>query len=181
MLCAGLLARSGRVAIVLAASICAAQAPGVYAAVERARADYAARGFAEYFDAPLVFPIKSLFREAGLPSDRRVVVLRPDAAMQPGAAMGRQGAVLDFVDEAPCRCSAEAPAVLALAMPDTGYWANGAAPKPGMIPGPERVAAWRAKRAALPACEASLRATCARVLTRSVGDQPVAVLGVAAR
>ncbi|MCM0021118.1 MAG: hypothetical protein NBV67_14065, partial [Tagaea sp.] len=178
LLAAGLLARGGRR---VALAMCLAQAPGVAAAVERARADFAARGFVEYYDAPFVFPIKSLLREAGLDPAARVAVLRPDAALQPGAAMGRQGAVLDFVDAVPCACAAERPVVLALAPPETGFWAHGATPPAGTGPEQARLARWRDARATLPACRAALEASCARVLTRAVDGKLVAVLGMGPR
>lgn len=177
-LAAGLLARDGRI---LALVVCVAQFPGVLAAVERARGDFAARSFAEYYDAPFVFPVKSLLREARLDPAARVSVLRPDPALQPGAAMGRQGAALEFVDEAPCACTTARPNLLALAPPETGFWALGAAPPAGTGPEKSRIERWHAARDALPACRAALETSCARVLTRAVDGRLVAVLGVGER
>ncbi|MFN8757803.1 MAG: hypothetical protein ACK5XA_03255 [Tagaea sp.] len=177
-LCAGLFACRDRRAAGFAVALCLVQAPGIAAAVERARADWAARSFSEYFDAPFVFPINSLFREAGLDPSVPVTTLRHDAVVLAGAAMGRQGAILDFVDEGPCACTQDRPNFMVLAPPATGYWAGGAVPAPGRLPEPERVARWQAHRAALPACAASLNATCGRVLTRAVDGVPVAILGV---
>ncbi|MFM7347154.1 MAG: hypothetical protein ACKO1J_17505 [Tagaea sp.] len=174
---AGLFALEGRARSLAALALCVAQAPGAAAAVERARADFAARGFVNYYDAPFVFPIKALVREAGFAPGTVVTVVRPDAAIQAGAAMGRQGAILDFVDEAPCACTAERPAFMALAPPATGFWAGGAMPPPGTGPELQRIARWRAAHEALPACREALEASCARVLTRSVGGLPVAALG----
>jgi hypothetical protein len=178
LLAAGLLARGGRI---LALAMCLVQAPGIAAAIERARADSAARSFVEYYDAPFVFPVKALLREAGLDPATRVSVLRPDPAFQPGAAMGRLGAVLDFVDDAPCACAIERPSVLILAPPETGFWAGGAAPPAGTGPETARIARWRAARDAMPACRVSLETSCARVLVQALDGKPVAILGTGVR
>lgn len=178
---AGLFARRGVSAAVLAAALCAAQLPGVFAAVERAGADWLARSFVESFDAPFVFPIKSLMAESGLSADAPVTAIRPDPLIQAGAATGRQGAVVQFVDASPCVCEVGEPAILALAPPLTGFWAHGASPPDRAAPELSRRARWRAARDAMPACRDSLAASCERVLTREIDGRLVAVLGYSPR
>lgn len=120
-------------------------------------------------------------REAGLNAGTRVTVLQPDPVFQPGLAMGRQGTSLEFIDTAPCVCAPERPVILALALPETGFWAKGATPPAGTGPEAARIARWRVTRKNLPACRAALEASCAAVLTRAVDGRLVAVLGVSQR
>lgn len=166
----------------LAAALAAAQAPGVAVDFARALGPPGARSFAEYYDAPFVFPIKSATREMG-PLAGPVLVLRPDAAVEAGATMGAQGAALVFADGGTCACSAERPALMALAPRASGYAAAdlfGSTPLDRFFgPSPERIERWRAARASMPSCLAQLRATCERVVVRTEADQLLLVFGAA--
>lgn len=164
------------------ATILAVQLPSLYAATARAWGPVEARSFAEYYDAPFVFPIKSAIAEAGLPPNSTIAVLRPDAAFVPGAAMGRQGAVLDFTDDGDCGCSLSRATVMMLAPAATGYAAadlTGDSPiKRGFGPEVERIERWRAARAAMPACRAALRQSCSRIIERELDGRPTLMLGI---
>ena len=166
----------------LAAALATVQAPGVAVDFARALGPPGARSFAEYYDAPFVFPIKSATSEMGALGGP-VLVLRPDDAVEAGATMGAQGAALVFADGGTCKCSAERPAVMALAPRASGYAAadlSGSAPVERFFgPLPERIVRWRAARAAMPMCLAEMRATCARVVVRTEADQILLVFGAA--
>jgi len=164
------------------AAILIVQTFALGAVATRALGPAEARGFAEYYDAPFVFPIKAAITQAGPIPDSRIVVLRPDAVLVPGAAMGRQGAALDFVDDGDCACSSTRPAVMALAPAAAGYAVDDlsdAAPAPRAF-GPEiaRIERWRAARDAMPACREAMARACARVIERRYDDRATLLLGI---
>ncbi len=180
LLAAGIFANGvSRFALV---AILVVQTPSLYAAAARALGPVEARSFVEYYDAPFVFPIKSAIAESGLPPDSRIAVLRPDAAFVPGAAMGRQGAVLEFTDDGDCGCSPSRPAVMMLAPAATGYAAAdlaGDSPIPrGFGPEIARIERWRAARASMPACQAAIRQSCSRIIEREFDGRPTLALGI---
>lgn len=180
LLAAGLFANGGsRIAL---AAVLAVQTPSLYAAAMRAWGPAEARGFVEYYDAPFVFPIKSAIAEAGLPPESRIAVLRPDAVFVPGAAMGRQGAVLDFTDDGDCGCSPARAAVMMLAPAATGYaaadLADDAPIKRGFGPEVERIERWRAAHATMPACRAAMQQSCSRVIEREFDGRSTLMLGI---
>jgi hypothetical protein len=178
---------AGRTAWAVAAAVAGLQAPGVWAMVERTTGDASARSFAEYYDSPIVFPIRALLDSAlrenpalrGASADVSV----PDLVVEAGASTGRYPMTLRFRHIVPpeCGCSTALPNRIALFVRPVGYNADWkrAAGEPPLSFGPpaERLADWRAAAAAAPACEMQMRRTCRQVVVREEGGRIVGLLG----
>jgi hypothetical protein len=171
-----------RAALALGVAFAIGQAPSAVSAVARAAGPSSGLTFVEHYEAPLLFPIRSLILEARargtLPQDGLVVANRPDAAV---AGTLRLNLAFLPLGELACECRPDRPYVLALFVRYVNLnapYADGP-PPPGTIAAwPfERDRLWRAQRAACPACVAQLRETCASVIERVEGGDVVGVLG----
>ncbi len=166
---------AGAVALVL-------QAPSAVSAIARAAGPITALNFIENYDAAIFFPMKPLLAEAHkrgwLAPNAVALANAPDPAMRtiPGIPV-----VYSPPGQLICECSKEHPAVMGLFVRYANLDARfaGAVP-PGTAFGPpgDRERLWRAGLAQRPMCLAELRRTCAHVLERAEGGEPVAVLGL---
>jgi hypothetical protein len=172
-----------RTALIVGLLLLTLQVPGAVLAVSRSAA-LTPRSFTEFYDTPMVFPLKSLVSEARakgwLPSDVtiRANMLHEGVRVVPGIpiAFGSLG-------ELYCECSKEHPATLALFVRYVNYSAPFAEHPPGkdeVLPPlyRNRDLMWREHRANRPMCIAKLRATCGHVLERVEGGEMTAVLGL---
>jgi hypothetical protein len=170
-----------RFALLTGLAILALAAPGALVAVERSAGPASERNFVEHYDSPLVFPLRSLTREAQaggyLPAGATFLASQPDEAVRPVPGLP---VVFGPTGELYCECSAEHPRVLNLFVRYVNKNAGFAAHAPSGIfgPPPESDRIWRAAREARPHCLARLRASCSRVIERIEGGELVAVLGV---
>lgn len=152
------------------------QVPSVYTALARAAGPSTERNFVEHDDAPIVFPMRSVIREAtgrGLLAPHEPVqaslvdsTLRP----LPGESInyGPLGTLY-------CECSGEHRNVLALFVRFNNFASSFAGhPAEG-----ERVAGWQKANAQRPACLVRLKQTCGHVIERIEDGETVAALGTA--
>lgn len=172
-----------RIALAIGGIILFLQAPSAYVAIARSAGPASDRNFVEHYDAPLVFPIKSLIREAKkdgiVPPRATFLANRPDFTVQPVPGID---VMFGPLGELICECRAEQPNVLAIfvryANMNSEYGEH--APSPGQpftLP-LDRDRIWRENRTARPACLMRLRQTCGRVLERVEGGEVVGALGV---
>ncbi len=158
----------------------ALMAPSAWQAVMLAMAEPTGRNFYEQYDAPLVFPIKSIVREAEakgyIASRAPIQASRPDAMVR-----SFPGETVMFGDfgELFCECTAQHPRVLNLFIRYPNH--NGAFGDMAYEDQPAtretRVGMWNLNRQQRPACLVRLRQSCAHVLERYEGGELVAVLG----
>jgi hypothetical protein len=172
-----------RIALLVGIGLLMLQVPSAYLAVARSAGPASDRNFVEFFEAPLVFPIKSLIAEA----EHKGILLRgaPIVANQPDDAIRAvPGVNVTFgpLGELRCECNEQNPRVMALFI----RYTNMATPFINRVPGKDELFAppydrdriWRAQRAARPMCIAKLQQTCRHVLLRDEGGETVAALGV---
>lgn len=186
-LAAGLLATAyalgDRAAAALGVALLLLQAPSAYTAVARSAGPASARNFAEHYDAPLVFPLKSLRAEAarryGLPPNAPLWSSRPDDAVK-----SLPGVNIEFapLGEPVCACSAEHPNVMALFVRYANLNARFAETPPAagdpFAPPLPNDRLWRRARAERPLCMQKIKETCRQVIERTEGGETVAVLGL---
>lgn len=155
-------------------------APSAYTAVARSAGPASARNFAEHYDAPLVFPLKSIVAQAerdyGLPRNATIWASRPDDAVKPLPRL-----TIDYgpTGELICECTAERPRVLSLFVRYANLNARfaDAPPTNGFAPHRANDSIWRKSRAERPLCIQKIKATCRQVIERNEGGETVAVLG----
>jgi hypothetical protein len=172
-----------RSALLVGLGLLMLQVPSAYLAVARSAGPASDRNFVEFFEAPLVFPIKSLIAEAEykgvLPHGASIVANQPDDAVRPVPGVN---VTFGPLGELRCECSEQYPRVMALFI----RYTNMATPFIGHVPAEgelfapphDRDRIWRAQRAARPMCIAKLQQTCLHVLLRDEGGETVAALGV---
>lgn len=169
-------------ALIASAVALALQAPSAVNAIAKAAGPITGLNFMENYDAAIFFPMKSLLAEAhrkGLLAPHAVVLANaPDPTMRaiPGIPVtyGPPGELF-------CGCNKAHPAVMGLFVRYTNLnapFARGVPPGAKFGPPPEREQLWRTGRKQRPMCLAELRRTCAHVLERVEGGEPVAVLGL---
>ena len=183
-LAAGLLAAAGAVAPRWAAALGIAalllQTSSAAVAIARAAGPIAGLNFVENYDAPLFFPMKSLIAEARakglIATDATIYANAPDTSLRaiPGIPV-----TYAPVGEPVCECTPQHPAVMLLSIRYANLAAGFSRPDgPASFgPPPDRSPLWRAAADARPACLTRLRSSCAHVLERVEGGEPVAVLG----
>jgi hypothetical protein len=169
-------------ALVVGVAMLALQAPSAWTAVTRSAGPGTERNFVEHYDAPLVFPLKSLLTEA-----RRTGMLKPNEivlANQPDDAVRTvPGINIEFgrLGELHCQCDDERRNVMVLFIRYTNLnasFADSAQQRTrffGLTP--DRENGWRANRAARPACLAQLRRTCKNIIERTEGGEVVGAIG----
>jgi hypothetical protein len=172
---------TARQALLVGILILGLQAHSAFTAVTRSAGLGMDRNFVEFFDSPLVFPIRYLLREARAANYivHRATVLanQPDDTVRviPGidVSFGQLG-------ELYCTCTGEHPNVMALFV----QYNNLAAPFADRSPtgeeiGPfrDRDRLWRKNRAQRPACLAEMKRTCAHVIERNEHGEIVGALG----
>jgi len=173
---------SARSALVVGVVMLALQAPSALTAVTRSAGPGTERNFIEHYEAPLVFPLKSLVTEA-----RRAGMLKPNEiilANQPDDTVRTiPGINIEFgrLGELKCQCDDERRNVMVLFIRYTNLNASFAdsAQQRAHFFGltPDRESVWRANRAARPACLAELRRTCKNFIERIEGGEVVGAIG----
>ena len=158
----------------------ALQLSGAVFAVERSSGPSSQRNFVENYNAPLVFPLKSLVTEA-----RQKGMLAPNAEVLAnqivwGTVPGVEVTFGPF-GELYCECTSEHPNVLPLFVRYTNLNA-GALQRDrdqasSFAPYPVLDELWRNQLEARPMCLAKLRKSCAHVLERVEAGETVAALG----
>ncbi len=155
--------------------VLALQAPGAYVTLSRAAGPATDRNFVEHFDAPLVFPTRSIIGEAErsgfLPRNAPVLANLADATIRP---LPGERLTYGQVGELICECKSEHPYVLATFIRFTNQGTRHIQARPDLG---ERLAVWQGNRADRPACLARMRQTCAHVLQREEGGELVAIFG----
>jgi hypothetical protein len=161
------------------------QAPSAYTGVARSAQGSSDRNFVEFYNRPIVFPIKSLLQEATrkglLARGATIYANRPDITVKtvPG--------IIDNVEFGPigelqCECTAAHPNIMALFVRYTNMNKRYAdVPPPASLaygPGLEFDNVWRANRAERNACMVRMQQTCRHFLSRSEGGEVVGALGV---
>ena len=171
--------------IVVVTGILLVQFPSAYIGAARSAQGSTDRNFTEFYDRPIVFPIKFLLAEARrkgiLPRDATVYVNRPDITVKtiPGVSDNMKFGPLG---ELYCKCTAEHPNIMALFV----RYANmnlKYADAPPLVPGAYGPSEaydrfWRSNRAERGMCLAQMQKTCRNFLSRSEGDEVVGALGV---
>lgn len=172
-----------RVALVTGLAIALLQAPGAYVGVARSAGPASDRNFAEHYDAPLVFPLKSIVAEAGrrygLPKNAPVWSNEPDPTVKP-----LPGLSIDFARPSvlPCGCTNEHANVLALFVRYANLNARFAdtppSPDDPFVPRHAADHLWRQDKADRAVCLQQMRQSCAHVIVREEAGEIVAVLGL---
>lgn len=172
---------SNRVVLIVSFIMVIAQAHSAYVAVARSAGPGSERNFVEHYEAPLVFPMRSLLNQAyqagHLSKGAPVIANQPDYTVRPvpGINVG-----FGPLDEMYCSCSDAHPNVMALFVRYTNLNAKFSARPPQITeygPPPDRDAIWRKNRQEGPACIAQMRQSCAHVITRGEGDEITGALG----
>lgn len=163
------------IATAVGVAVLALNLPGTWAAIERSNGPGSDRNFVEQYDAPLVFPIKTLLAEANrknlLAANADVIANLPDESVRPIPGVDVRFGPLGQMF---CACSAEHPNVLAVFV----RYANLKRDAQSAAPVGGREALWQQQRQERPGCLAELHRSCAHVLTHSEGDEVVGALGV---
>ncbi len=143
--------------------------PGAVAAVERSAGPGTNRNFVEQYDAPLIFPIKTLLAEAQR-RDLHVAHTSFVANLPDESVRSIPGVNVSFgpLGQMFCACTAEHPAVLALFVRYTNLTSDPLHVKPQIA---KREILWQEQRHERRACLAALRLSCAHVLTRAEGGE----------
>ena len=170
------LARAARPRWVLAMTIAIMllQAPSAYTVLARSAGPVTDRNFVEYYDSPLVFPIKSLTAEA-----RRAHALSAGAPIYANSidntlrSLPGSGIIYGPVGELYCKCGPDHPNVLALFIRFTNMSASLATREPT----DSRYAIWLETDRQRQVCSPQLQQTCGHVFTRIEGGELVAALG----
>jgi len=169
-------------ALVVGVAALALQAPSAWTAVTRSAGPGTERNFVEHYEAPLVFPLKSLLTEA-----RQTGMLKPNEiilANQPDDAVRAVPGInieFDRLGDLHCQCDDERRNVMVLFIRYTNLnasFADSAQQRTrffGLTP--DRENGWRANRAARPACLAQLRRTCKNIIERTEGGEVVGAIG----
>ena len=164
-----------RWALALAGLVLLLQAPSAYSALALAAGAPSDRNFVEWFDSPLVFPLKSLTADA-----RRAGVLTRGAPVMANLVDGTlrplPGSSIAYGDlgKMYCGCEAEHPNVMALFVRFTNMSRGLATEKQ---PADSRYGVWQATDAQRQACLATLKQSCGHVFTRVEGGELVGALG----
>ena len=169
---------------VAAVVVLALQAPSAWTAITLAAGPDTDRNFIEQYDAPLVFPIKSIVSEAErkgfLSRNAPVLASRADAMMRP-----LPGSNVDYgpFGELYCECTAQHPNVLALFIRyvNSPRVFDGVPYSQVQATPDTRVGMWNLNREQRPACLAQIKKTCGHVLERLDGGELVAILGAQVR
>jgi len=168
---------NARWCLALAAVAAVLQAPSAYTALALSAGPASGRNFVEHYDAPLVFPIKSLTAEARragtLPSGAPILANTIDNTQR---SLPGSGITYGPVGELYCTCAADHPNVLALFIRFTNMSASLATHE--QPPG-SRFAIWQKTDAQRPECLAELKRTCGHVFTRFEAGELVGALGTA--
>src|ERR1051325_9438229 len=150
------------------------QAPSAYTVLARSAGPVTDRNFVEYYDSPLVFPIKSLTAEA-----RRAHALSAGAPIFANSidntlrSLPGSGIIYGPVGELYCKCGPDHPNVLALFIRFTNMSASLATREPT----DSRYAIWLETDRQRQVCSAQLQQSCGHVFTRIEGGELVAALG----
>lgn len=168
--------------LIVAGATLLLQAQSAYVAVARSAGPATERNFVEHYDAPLVFPLKTLLaqgrRKGILGQHEKVIANQPDDTVRtvPGidVEFGPLGKLY-------CRCDDKQPDVMALFVRYTNLGTS-IADRPlqaaeGLGLAADRQKIWRDNRASRPACLAELRRTCNNVLEQVEGGEVVGALG----
>jgi hypothetical protein len=164
-----------RLALGIATLVLLLQAPSAYTVVARAAGPSTGRNFVEHYDAPIVFPIKTLTAEA-----RRVGVLPPRApimaSLVDGTLRSLPGSNITYgsVGELYCKCEADHPNVLALFIRFTNMSSFLATRE---FPSDSRFGMWQRINAQRQECLAKLRQSCGHVFTHFEAGELVGALG----
>jgi hypothetical protein len=174
-----------RILIAVGIGILLIQLQSAYTGVERSAQGSSDRNFAEFYNTPIVFSIKTLLSEAAqkgfLPRGATVYANRPDFTVKsvPGIIDNVQFGPLG---ELQCECTAARPNVMALFVRYANMNTQFAdTPPPGLEaygPSREDDRIWRNNRAARKQCLARIQQTCRNFLSRTEGGEVVGALGV---
>jgi hypothetical protein len=174
-----------RTSAVVGIGILLVQLQSAYTGVARSVQGSSDRNFVEFYNRPIVFPIKALLAEAAqkgvLPRGATVYANRPDITVKsvPGIIDNVQFGPLG---ELQCECSSERPNVMALFVRYANMNRRFAdTPPPSSEaygPGLEFDRIWRNNRVGREQCLALMQQTCRNFLSRMEGGEVVGALGV---
>jgi hypothetical protein len=174
-----------RILIAIGMGILVAQLPSAYTGVARSAQGSSDRNFVEFYNRPIVFPIKGLLSEAArkglLSRGATIYANRPDITVKsvPGIIDNVQFGPLG---ELQCECSSERPNIMALFVRYANMNRRFAdTPPPSSEaygPGHELDQIWRNNRAGREQCLALMQQTCRNFLPRMEGGEVVGALGV---
>lgn len=159
------------------------QAPSVITAIARFAGAASERNFAEHYDAPLVFPLKSIIAQAeqqyGPPRNATIWANQPDDTVKPVPGINVEFGPLG---QLVCECSSEHPYVLALFVRYANLSARFANAPPSkdeaFAPPLPRDRIWRQNKADGPMCIVKLERSCRHVIERKEGGEAIAVRGI---
>jgi hypothetical protein len=164
-----------RWALAMAAVTMLLQAPSAYTALALSAGPATDRNFVEYYDSPLVFPIKSLTAEAkragALPRGAPILANSIDNTLR---SLPGSGVTYGPVGELYCKCEAEHPNVLTLFIRFTNMSAFLATREQ---PPDSRFGVWQKTDSQRGVCLAQLKQSCGHVFSRFEGGELIGALG----
>jgi hypothetical protein len=174
-----------RILIAVGMGILLVQLPSAYTGIARSAQGSSDRNFVEFYNRPIVFPIKALLSEAArkglLPRGTTVYANRPDITVKsvPGIIDNVQFGQLG---ELQCACTAAHPNIMDLfvryANMDRRFADTPPTVSEAYGPNHEADWIWRNNRAAREQCLARMQQTCRNFLSRTEGGEVVGALGM---